>query len=108
MFSVLIVKILQTGGKRPTLGMIRRASQIRIENPATTGRGTTLGGFQRHENSINAFEHPWVIHLQNPSVSSSVIHIEQAQAFRLAVRRLAVTPRLKSSRCAVVLLILKI
>src|SRR5882762_2591063 len=88
--------------------MIRGARQIRVENPAATGGWTTFGGFQRYENRVNAFEHSRVIHLQNPSVGRSVVYIEQAQAFRLAVRRLPVTPCLKSSRCAIVLLILEI
>ena len=94
--------------KEVGLRMVRGASQIRIENPATTRGGTTVGSFHRHEYGVNAFEHARVIHFQDPSVSSNIVHIEQAQTFRLAVRRLAITPCLKSSRGAVVLLILQI
>src|ERR1700730_14608890 len=54
--------------------------------------------FDRHKNRINVFERLWIRGLQNPTLFTHVVFIENAKTASLLLVRSSAAPRLKGTR----------
>src|SRR5450432_4755774 len=88
--------------------MIRRATQIRIEQLAAPRRRAAVRWLKRYEHGIDPLQHTRVIYLQHPAAQCGIVHQKQPEILRLALIPLPVSPRLKAGSRTLVLLVLQI
>src|ERR1051326_5063333 len=88
--------------------MVRRATQICVQQLTSSWRRTASRWFQSYEYGVDPLQHDRVVHLQHPTAPGGIGQQKQAEILWLALIPLPVSPGLEAGSRALMLLILQI